>query len=347
VPEPSARALVLDHERWLGTQIPLVPGELAKKHEELAANELRFLRGTFPLWLVRAQEEIPELAAADRVPAVGDIHVENFGTWRDRREVRRWGVNDFDELTRASWKLDLVRLATSACVAPHIALPAEEICATLLAEYAAASPRGAVDLSEAGAGHLRHLVPPDADEAHYYGRLASGPPVVPPAAVAAAAVRLAPPGWRPVWHRRVAGTGSLGHIRIAGVGAAADGRPHAREMKQLGPVSALWAAAHGGPAAHPAPGLYDAVRTAIDGPGGTSRTEGWQIRDLAPDVVSIELSGLDPSHAGRLLRSMARALVDVHGSTGALPERSRLAEDDFVAAVHTMRKRTKADFESF
>jgi len=31
------------------------------------------------------------------VLAVGDLHVENFGTWRDAEGRLIWGVNDFDE----------------------------------------------------------------------------------------------------------------------------------------------------------------------------------------------------------------------------------------------------------
>jgi len=35
------------------------------------------------------------------VLAVGDLHVENFGTWRDAEGRLIWGVNDFDE----AWRL--------------------------------------------------------------------------------------------------------------------------------------------------------------------------------------------------------------------------------------------------
>lgn len=29
--------------------------------------------------------------------AIGDLHVENYGTWRDAEGRWVWGVNDFDE----------------------------------------------------------------------------------------------------------------------------------------------------------------------------------------------------------------------------------------------------------
>ena len=49
--------------------------------------------------------------------AVGDLHVENFGTWRDAEGRLIWGVNDFDEVVTLPYTQDLVRLATSALLA--------------------------------------------------------------------------------------------------------------------------------------------------------------------------------------------------------------------------------------
>jgi uncharacterized protein (DUF2252 family) len=49
--------------------------------------------------------------------AVGDLHVENFGTWHDTEGRLVWGVNDFDEVARMPYATDLVRLVTSAIFA--------------------------------------------------------------------------------------------------------------------------------------------------------------------------------------------------------------------------------------
>lgn len=38
--------------------------------------------------------------------AVGDLHVENFGTWRDIEGRLVWGVNDFDEAHPLSYAND-------------------------------------------------------------------------------------------------------------------------------------------------------------------------------------------------------------------------------------------------
>jgi hypothetical protein len=46
--------------------------------------------------------------------AVGDLHLENFGIWRDAEGRLVWGVNDFDEAHPMAFTNDLVRLAVSA-----------------------------------------------------------------------------------------------------------------------------------------------------------------------------------------------------------------------------------------
>src|ERR1019366_3569782 len=58
-----------------------------------------------------------EAARAPKVLAVGDLHVENFGTWRDIEGRLIWGINDFDETWRLPYTNDLIRLATSALLA--------------------------------------------------------------------------------------------------------------------------------------------------------------------------------------------------------------------------------------
>ena len=57
---------------------------------------------------------IPNLNHAPQVLGVGDLHVENFGTWRDAESRLVWGINDFDEACCLPYTQDLVRLAASA-----------------------------------------------------------------------------------------------------------------------------------------------------------------------------------------------------------------------------------------
>ena len=61
--------------------------------------------------------------------AVGDIHIENFGTWRDEEGRLVWGVNDFDDAAEMPYALDLVRLAASAVLARQEGIKVERPCA--------------------------------------------------------------------------------------------------------------------------------------------------------------------------------------------------------------------------
>ena len=76
-----------------------------------------FFRATFYRWVQVWSGICSELVSAPEVLAIGDLHVENFGTWRDREGRLIWGVNDFDEAYPLPYTNDLVRLAASAEIA--------------------------------------------------------------------------------------------------------------------------------------------------------------------------------------------------------------------------------------
>src|SRR5215213_11678887 len=98
------------YERWLGGEIPIVAADLERKHERMGeAKAFKFFRATYYRWLERGLDVAPELDGPP-VVAVGDLHVENFGTWRDARGRLAWGVNDFDESEELPYTLDLARL---------------------------------------------------------------------------------------------------------------------------------------------------------------------------------------------------------------------------------------------
>jgi Uncharacterized protein conserved in bacteria (DUF2252) len=333
-----------EYETWLGAQIPVLPDDLRAKHEELAGPVLRFLRGTYYLWLRRVADLVPQLLDRPAVPLVGDLHIENFGTWRDRHGVRRWGVNDLDELARGPYPLDLLRLATSAVLTPHVPLSPAHICRLLLEHWQAARPGPAVDIDTAR--HL-HALTPVAGHGYFAG-LQNGPAADPaglPAAVRSAVLHSVASGWRPEWHARRAGTGSLGHPRLVAIGRDARDEWQAREVKLLGPPTVMWPPASVGPAVDRS--LYPAVTAALPGPHPGGRVHGWQLRRLAPDVVRIELSGLAVHDAERVLRSMAQAVVDVHGVDGgalaaARADAAGLGGDWLPDAVATMAADTEA-----
>src|SRR3974390_2499593 len=99
------------YEAWLARTVPLGSSDLARKHRLMARDAFSFLRATFYRWAQLWPEVCGELADAPAVLAVGDLHVENFGTWRDAEGRLIWGVNDFDETASLPYTQDLVRLA--------------------------------------------------------------------------------------------------------------------------------------------------------------------------------------------------------------------------------------------
>ena len=70
---------------------------LLRKHEKMKKDLFAFFRATFYRWIQVWPEVCPDLTSAPMVLAVGDLHFENFGTWRDAEDRLVWGVNDFDE----------------------------------------------------------------------------------------------------------------------------------------------------------------------------------------------------------------------------------------------------------
>src|ERR1700721_53505 len=125
-------------EDWLGHRTDLVKKDLQLKHASMKAAVSPFFRAPFYRWAQVWPKVCPDLAKSPQVLAVGDLHVENFGTWRDVEGRLIWGVNDFDETHPLSYANDLVRLAVSAHLAAadgHLPLKHKDICDSLLEGY--------------------------------------------------------------------------------------------------------------------------------------------------------------------------------------------------------------------
>src|SRR3979490_1029939 len=125
-------------EAWLGKLTPLVKKDLRTKHEAMKSSAFRFLRATYYRWAQIWPKICPDLAKSPQVLAVGDLHVENFGTWRDTEGRLIWGVNDFDEAFPMAYANDLVRLAASAMLArdvQHFKLNAADACEAIPTGY--------------------------------------------------------------------------------------------------------------------------------------------------------------------------------------------------------------------
>src|SRR3974390_276817 len=125
-------------EKWAGRHVKLIPTDVKRKHRDMARAVFPFFRATFYRWAEGWPMVCEELAHAPKVLAVGDLHIENFGTWRDLEGRLIWGVNDFDEAWPAAYTVDLVRLATSA----HLAIPRKRACEAIEQGYRDALARG-------------------------------------------------------------------------------------------------------------------------------------------------------------------------------------------------------------
>jgi hypothetical protein len=125
------------YEKWLEAQLDgeIFAGDLEEKHKKMTKGAFQFLRATYWRWAETIFRVCPELEDAPSVLAVGDIHIENFGSWRDREGRLVWGVNDFDEAAKMPYVLDLVRLATSAVLADVPGMPVGRICTYVLEGY--------------------------------------------------------------------------------------------------------------------------------------------------------------------------------------------------------------------
>lgn len=119
------------------------PERLARKYRAIADNPFSFLRGTCHLFY----EDFPSTDFLSGTPAgwlCGDLHLENFGTYKGENRLTYFDLNDFDEgiLAPAHW--DLSRFLVSTLVAAqaiHLK-PAQAVtlCQHFLEVYASILP---------------------------------------------------------------------------------------------------------------------------------------------------------------------------------------------------------------
>ncbi|MHB8733780.1 MAG: DUF2252 family protein [Terriglobales bacterium] len=306
------------YEAWLGERLTLVNADVELKHELMAGDSFSFLRATFYRWMQLWPEICPELDRAPRVLSVGDLHVENFGTWRDAEGRLIWGINDFDEACPLPYPVDLVRLATSAhfaIVGEHLCLAHKEACRLIEEGYREGLKAGGEAvvvedrfpwLRPMALGALR-------DPIHFWKKMNRLPTVRGrvPVSASAALRHLLPAHDLPCrLVHRVAGLGSLGRQRIVALGEW-EGGQIAREAKTLTTSAAAWAGETTGPGEiYYQTMLHRAVRcrdpwVEIHGQ--------WLVRRLAPDCSRIELASLPKQREEeRLLHLMGWETANVH-----------------------------------
>jgi hypothetical protein len=316
-------------EAWLAQRTHLDKKDLRLKHERMKAELFPFFRATYYRWAQLWPEFCSGLAKAPKVLAVGDLHIENFGTWRDIEGRLIWGVNDFDEAWPMAYAIDLVRLAVSAHLAVdagRLPLKREDICTTLLEGYREGMLNKGLPFV-LGEKHqwLRRIAESKLrDPVNFWQKMDSLPTLRTEAPVSAvdALEHLMPASgisYRLV--HRVAGLGSLGHARYVAIADWHGGRI-AREAKALVPSSTCWAQsldAQRDPG--PAEILYQTIiNRAVRCPDPFVQLRGrWIVRRLGPYCSRIELASLGaPDTELRLLHAMGWETANIHlGSTPA------------------------------
>jgi hypothetical protein len=283
-------------ESWLARLTPLAPEGLRLKHREMRDDLFCFLRATYYRWAQLFPTVCSELSDDLEVLAVGDLHVENFGTWRDVEGRLVWGVNDFDECHPLPFTHDLVRLTVSAMLAieaRELSLPARNACLALLKGYQACLKAGGRPLVLADvATPLRAMVRYRLNNPErFWNKIQSHPAsrASVPRKVLCAIKELLPDKHIPLkFVHRVAGLGSLGKPRFTALGRWR-GALLAREAKALTPSACRWAAGKCDGKIHYDRMLRDAVR--CPDPLVVVRGE-WLLRRLSQDCFRIPLSHL-------------------------------------------------------
>jgi hypothetical protein len=283
------------------------------------------------------------LAAAPDVLCVGDLHVENFGTWRDVEGRLIWGIHNLDEAYFLPYTNDLLRLATSACLATReakLSISAKDACDAILKGYRNSLAQGGCPVVLAGRNReLWQMVEYVHKRANFWTTLDQLPTVSEPLPERAATmIEL----WMPepatdfrVVHR-VGGVGSFGRRRFLALANWRDQRI-AIEAKEIPPPAHYWARPDQKQEIF-CSNFYrritsNAVRVRDPWvqPEGNKYPPDWLVRRLGPDRGRIELASLPNGRDERiLLELMGHETANVHlGTRRPIPAVRSLANAYF------------------
>jgi hypothetical protein len=309
-----------DFENWLEKRLPIVRQDIALKHSLMAEAPFPFFRATFYRWLQHWEAVCGDVAKAPQVLAVGDLHIENFGTWRDEEGRLIWGVNDLDEAWPAAYTIDLVRLATSAYLAisgEHLGLTRREASEAIEEGYRDAILAGGKAFVLAEHHQWLRLLATSKlrDPVRFWARMEQNPPYpAKPPDEARKLIEDSFPEPRRSYQlkRRVAGLGSLGHPRILAL-TTWQGAYLAREAKGIRTSAWVWCKDSSSQEIHGVTLVNRAIR--VKDPCVRFRGH-WLARRLAPDCSRIELASLPQERdESRLLYDMGWETANMHFGT--------------------------------
>jgi uncharacterized protein DUF2252 len=314
------------YEQWLSEQITLVSSQIRWKHQQMGEDAFSFLRATFYRWAQQWRQGCPEVAGAPSVLAIGDLHIESFGTWRDAEGRLAWGVDDFDEAYSLPYTSDLLRLATSVRIAisgGQLSLSNKEACEAILGGYRHGFTKRGCSfvcaeeddwLNRLGLSELRKPV-------SFWSKMKGLPTVVNLKSRSARRVLVQSFPEPALPYRvvtRVSGLGSLGRQRYVAL-AEWHGGLIAREVKAAPASACAWVEGRTGNSK-----IYynEILSGAVRSPDPCQRlVDSWVVRRLSPDSNPIEITDLPKKRDEEvLLFAMGCETANVHvGSRRQIP----------------------------
>jgi len=150
-------------ERVRAFNQPRLPELVRLKHQKMRLSPFVFFRGTCHLFY----EDWPVRSPLNTAPLVwlcGDLHLENFGTYKGDNQLAYFDLNDFDEAVLAPAAWDVTRFVTSLLVAaPELSMTrreADKLAALYLTTYAQTLAAGQIRTVErpTAVGMVRRLL---------------------------------------------------------------------------------------------------------------------------------------------------------------------------------------------
>jgi hypothetical protein len=365
----SITTTTAEYENWLRSVTNINAVELNTKHNKMTCSEFAFLRATFYRWAHSFPKHCPELCKGLKVLGVGDLHIENFGTWRDAEGRLSWGVNDFDEACYLPYTNDLVRLATSAYFAltdasNPLSLNFKDACQAIQEGYLKGLETPTPFILAEDHGWLRNivirkLVNNDSSDKEGKGKddvfkkfhkkytgLDEVQGAVP--SDARGALNACFPQPTPDYYigHREAGLGSLGRQRLTAVASDWQGGIIVREAKALTPSAWLWANQEQDESYASALSERSIYYPAIVNKAGRSAdpwlkiVDSWVVRRLGPDAFKVEIEDLELEASKeeeltrKLLEAMGKEIANVH-SPSSDPSNDVLAHVRELSTNHT------------
>ncbi len=317
------------YEAWLADQTDLQRKRLGTKHEQMAVGPLPFLCATFYRWIQRWRKECRQLdqREEDVVLALGDLHLGNFGTWRDARGRIVWGVVDYDEACRMPFTMDLVRLAASIALAVDLVeseLTLDAIADCLIAGYRENLSAGGVPIfvGEMSRAQLTGWADAASEPLEDFWTRKLKPeenPLIKPKELPrgledvfrSTFARDAKPTY--LRQRKPEGLGSLGRRRYIAVVRRHGGQHVAWEARALVPSAVHWLEMQAAANSLSATLLQRAVRSPDP---NLQIHDRWLVRRLTPDSTRLELSALRkgsiPALSTDLIRAMGFESANIH-----------------------------------